>query len=60
MGFLDSLPLNGAKTYTFLLIYLLVLGAGQAVLLDAGTVKLITVWLTPLIGLSVAHKIDKK
>jgi len=60
MGLLNSLPLNGAKTYTLLIAYLLVLGAGEAGYLDAGTVSLIVSWLTPAIGLAVAHKIDKK
>lgn len=56
---LNYIPFNGIKSYILLGLYLLVLGAGAAQMLDAGTVTIITNWLEPLIGLSLAHKIAK-
>ena len=56
---LNSLPLNGAKSYTLLVVYLVVLGAGQAGLLDPSTASALAAWLEPLIGLAIAHKVDK-
>lgn len=56
---LDKIPFNGAKSYILLVMYLLVLGAGQAGMLDTGIVSVITSWLEPLIGIAIAHKVSK-
>jgi len=58
-NFLNMIPFNGSKTYICIVVYLLVLGAGQAGLLDLGTVDLLTKWLEPLTAGALAHKVSK-
>lgn len=59
MGFLDSLPLNGYKTYLILTVAAFVLGLMQLQVLDPAIGKIVLEWLAIFGGATVAHKIDK-
>lgn len=59
LNLLNSLPLNGYKTYIAIGIAVVVTGLQQLGYLDPGVAMAILKWDAMLFGVGLAHKVDK-